>query len=423
MTRFLLLFVSALAAAQMATNPLALVSEGATDTAAEKVAENIYRARGFGNTFLITTPEGNVVIDTSLAPNAPRHLKLLKAVSTAPVKYILLTHAHQDHTGGVRLWREPGTEVIAQREHAEFVHYLKRLEPAMSARAAAQFGLRLPAAAAEPWAGNYGAQLQTTMLFDQSYEFRLGGLTFRLLHTPGETPDHMTVFIPELKAVFTGDNYYESFPNLYTLRGTPPRPALAYVRSLNRVLDLAPELMCPSHGPPVKGAAEVRRRLTQYRDAILYVHDAVVKGVNDGRDVYALMRDVKLPPALDVGESYGKLTWSIRGIYEAYFGWFDLNPATMYESRPEAVYPDLVRLAGGADAVVRRARERLGQGQPVEALRLTDVALSADAGHKEALRTRMAALEALIAACRNTNERGWLDHAAAEVRRKLQVQE
>ena len=409
------------ASAQMtATNPRVLVTEGSDQKAAQKFGTSIYRAIGFGNTYLVTTPEGNVIIDTSIAFSAPRHVKLLKAVSDAPVRYIILTHAHGDHTGGVRLWKQPGTQVIAQQEHASFQHYQTRLAGFFARRNAAQFALPIPDPGAE-WAGNYGARIEPTILFRDDYDFKLGGLTFRLLHTPGETPDHLTVWIPELRAAFTGDNYYESFPNLYTLRGTEPRPALVWIRSLDRVLELKPEMMLPSHGPPVVGTAQVERLLRRHRDAIQYVHDEVVKGMNAGKDVWMLMREVHLPKDLDVGESYGKLTWSVRGIYEGYAGWFDMNPANLYETPPESVYADLVRLAGGPDAGVKLARLRIAEGKPVDALRLADAALAVHAKHRGALEAKLAALTALVDQCRNTNERGWLDWAVAEVKRRLEA--
>src|SRR4029077_15898050 len=135
--------------------------------------------------------------------------------------------------------------------------------------------------------------------------------------------------------------------NIYTLRGTEPRWALDYINSLNKVLDLKPELVLPSHGEPVKSNTEISRRLSKYRDAIQYVHDEVVKGMNDGKDVFTLMREIKLPPQLDIGETYGKVAWSVRGIYEGYVGWFDLNPASMYAASPNAADGELVELAGG----------------------------------------------------------------------------
>ena len=143
------------------------------------------------------------------------------------------------------------------------------------------------------------------ILFDDHYEFTLGGVRFELHSTPGETPDHLSVWIPQWKVAFTGDNYYESFPNMYALRDTEPRWALDYVHSLDTVLSWKPEIVLPSHGQPLKTIAEVTRRLTKSRNAIQYVHDEVVKGMNAGTDVYTLMREIHLPDTLAVGEGYG----------------------------------------------------------------------------------------------------------------------
>lgn len=382
-----------------------------------KVNEAISMVAGFGNTFMVRTDEGNVIIDTSIAFHAPKHRQLLRAENSGPIKYIILTHGHGDHTGGVRLWKEPATQIIAQKNHAEFLHYQARLAGFYARRNAAQFSLDIPAP--REWAGNYGAKIEPTILFDDKYEFTLGGIKFEIFSTPGETDDHLTVWIPAYRAAFVGDNYYASFPNMYTLRGTQPRRALDYVNSINKVLSLKPELVLPSHGSPVRGGEEITRNLTRYRDAIQYVHDEVVRGMNAGKDVFTLMREIKLPPELNVGESYGRLTWSIRGIYEGYVGWFDMNPVTMYEAPASSVYPDLARLAGGADAVARLAMERAQAGQAVEALHLSDVALAADASNHKALEARLKALETLRERCRNANERGWLDYSIKLTKSRL----
>lgn len=417
-TSVAVLCAARLLSAQMTLdNPRALVLQGSDQKTALQINDAIYQAVGFGNTYLVTTPAGNVIVDTSLVTRAPQHVKLLKAVSAAPVRYIILTHGHGDHTGGVPLWKQEGTHIIAQKNHVEFMNYQKRLEGFFAKRNAAQFALRIPQPGA--WAGNYAAKIEPTILFDEKYEFTLGGVEFQIFHTPGETPDHLTVWIPRYKAAFSGDNYYESFPNIYTLRGTEPRWALDYVHSLNRVLELQPEILLPSHGPVVKGNREIAARLTRYRDAIQYVHDEVVKGMNQGKDVYTLMREVRLPANLDVGDAYGKVSWSVRGIYEGYVGWFDLNPASMYELPADSVYPDLVKLAGGVEAILKLAADRVKEGRSPEALRLLDVALSSDPSNRAVLEAKLSALEALVAACRNTNERGWLDSSVAEVRAKL----
>ena len=390
--------------AQLGSDPISPFREGMDRKEALKITDNIYEAIGFGNTFLVTTPEGNVIIDTSNPAAAQLHVKLLKARSAAPVKYIILTHGHGDYTGGIGLWKEPGTQVIAQRNQVEFLNYQARLNRFFALRNAAQFVYPQPAAMA--WPGDEGAKQLATILFDDKYEFSLGGVKFEVHSTPGETPDHLSVWIPQWKAVFTGDNFYESFPNIYTLRGTEPRMALDYVHSLNKILDWKPELMLPSHGQALNGSATINARVTKYRDAILYVHDAVVKGMNDGKDVWTLMREIKLPSSLDVGEGYGKLTWSIRGIYEGYAGWFDLNPATMYEAPPSSPYADLVKMAGGPGPVVARAVEVFQNGQAAEALRLIDAALAVDASNRGALEARLRILKSLSDRSKNSNEQG-----------------
>jgi alkyl sulfatase BDS1-like metallo-beta-lactamase superfamily hydrolase len=255
------------------------------------------------------------------------------------------------------------------------------------------------------------------VLFDERHSFEVGGTTFELLHTPGETPDHLTVWVPSLKAAFVGDNIYDSFPNIYTLRGTRPRWALDYVASLNRVLALEPDIVLPSHGAAIRGWDEIRRRLTKYRDAILYVHDATVKGMNEGKDVLTLMREIQLPPELAIGESYGRLTWSIRGIYEGYVGWFDGNPSTMF-GPPSQAYGEMVKLAGGVEKVAARAAE-MAASDPVLALYLTDMALAVEPKHRPSLEARLKALQALDAKSDNSNERGWLAAGIREVESRL----
>jgi alkyl sulfatase BDS1-like metallo-beta-lactamase superfamily hydrolase len=401
---------------QISNNPLAA---GQDQKKALKFGEAIYQAIGFGNTFMVVTEAGNVIIDTSMPFNATRHKQLLQAENGGPVKYIILTHAHGDHTGGLPAWKQSDTKVIAQKNHVEFQHYLRRLNGFFARRNAAQFSLRIPDPG--PWPGNYGAKIEPSILFDDKHEFELGGVKFEIFSTPGETPDHATVWIPKYKAAFIGDNFYTSFPNIYTLRGTKPRWALEYIDSLNKVLALKPEIVLPSHGLPITGNLEIVKQLTRYRDAIQYVHDETVKGMNAGKDVWTLMNEIKLPPELEVGEDYGKLSWSVRGIYEGYAGWFDLNPATMYEQPASSVFPDVVKLAGGADVIAKRAMELAQAGQTVEALHLSDIALTADPNHQLSLQAKMKALETLHARCRNSNERGWLEFSINQVKIKLGV--
>ena len=161
------------------------------------------------------------------------------------------------------------------------------------------------------------------------------------------------------------------------------------------------------------------RRLTRLRDAIQYVHDEVVKGMNSGKDVYPLMREIRLPQRFDLSESFGKVSWSVRAIYDGYAGWFDENPATMYAVPPSAVCPDLVKLAGGSKPIVQPASDKLGQDKPVETLHLTDILLASDPKNPDALDARLKALNYLEEQCQNFIEEGWLQSAITKTEAQL----
>ena len=391
--------------------------------AAQKVHPSIFKATGFGNSFLVTTKEGSIIIDTGLVFTAKKQKKLLSAISDAPAKAIFITHAHGDHTGGIDLWKEKDTQVIMHKNCVEFLHYQKRIQKFLLTRGAAQFGFdqKLAFKLMDSYRNliekfksgenvNYNADIPATLLVDDQYTYKLGEYTFQVIHTPGETYDAISIFIPEIKALFIGDLYYASFPNIYTLRGTKPRYALDYVQSIDKLLPLGAEILLPSHGEPVLGAEKIKKTLTTYRDAILYVHDQTVSGMNAGKDVYTLMKEIHLPANLDVGESYGKVSWSVRGIYEGYAGWFDGNPATMYAMPEKDIVGDLIALAGGPEKACGLAKGFLDKGELTKALRLTQGILALDAGNRNALKTQLTVYKTLRKQSVNFNEAGWLDY-------------
>jgi len=407
---------------------IAVCAAGQDQAKVVKISDSIYMAPMTSNVYLVMTRDGNVVIDTAPERDAQAAKDLLTAVSHAPVKYIILTHGHVDHIGGISLWRQPGTQIIAQRNYVELVNYVVRLEGFFAPRNAVAFNR--PVHNAKPWAGNFAATIDPTILFDEKYEFTLGGIKFELFSTPGETPDHLTVWIPAYKAAFIGDNYAGagipepmSFPNLYAIRGTKPRWALDWIKSIDTVLALKPQIVLNGHSDPIFGQAEITKRLTRYRDAIQYVHDETVKGMDAGKDVFTLMQEIKLPASYNLSEIFGKVSWSVRGIYDGYAGWFDGNPSSMYEVPPSAVYPDLVKLAGGPDAVARLAVEKVQAGKAVEALHLTDVALASDPNNAAALNARIKALENLREHCENVVEDGWLQDGIRKAKEKLEAKQ
>ena len=114
------------------------------------------------------------------------------------------------------------------------------------------------------------------------------------------------------------------------------------------------------------------------------------------------------------------LSWSVRAIWEYYAGWFHARSATeLYPVAPEQVASDLVALAGGPAPVAARARERLAEGAPVEAIQLAEAALTAAPDHRDALEVSRAAHEALAKASHNFWETAWLQKQIRELEVRL----
>jgi alkyl sulfatase BDS1-like metallo-beta-lactamase superfamily hydrolase len=117
-------------------------------------------------------------------------------------------------------------------------------------------------------------------------------------------------------------------------------------------MDLGAETILYGHHGPVVGKALIKTELTALRDAILYVHDETVKGMNAGLDVHTLMAEIQLPAELEVGQGYGKVSWSVRAIWENYAGWFKHASTTELYAQPQSVvHQDLIELAGGPEAI------------------------------------------------------------------------
>jgi alkyl sulfatase BDS1-like metallo-beta-lactamase superfamily hydrolase len=399
------------------------LQQESTQTEATKIADDIYSATGFGNTFLVVTDEGNVVIDSSLARNAPKHKQLLDNVDSRDPKYIIITHAHGDHIGGVPLWKGDKTKVLMQEESIEFLHYQERLKGFFTRRNAAQFGFGLAASDSSlTVTGNYDANIPVDITFNESHSFKLGDLSFEVISTPSETHDALSVWIPERKAVFVGDLFYRAFPNIYTLRGTKPRWALDYVNSLNKVMALAPEILIPSHGEPIYGSDQIQKALAQYRDAILHVHDAVVLGMNAGKSVDTLVAEISLPKELQIPEVYGRVDWSVRGIYLGYAGWFDGNPSSMLGVDAGDSSGELIELAGGVERVANRAESLYQKGKFVQALSLADVVLGREPENKVANSIKVKIFTTKLKNAINFNSAGWLKYGILKSEKAMDIE-
>jgi alkyl sulfatase BDS1-like metallo-beta-lactamase superfamily hydrolase len=383
----------------------------------ERINDFIVLSEAFSNCYLLQTPEGNIQVNAGMGMEAPVIKANFDDFSRDPLRYLILTQGHVDHVGGVAYFREhnPGLEVIAQAGNPEHQAYDGRLAAFRGSRSAFAFTDKFTRAFAHYTEQGFTDLPQQDVprpdrLVEQSHHLSLGGLDLELIAVPGaETNDSLIIWLPQHRICLTGNLFgcpFGHFPNLVTIRGDRYRDALTVAAAVKRVKDLAPEMILYGHHGPVIGAELIQAELAALHGAILHVHDETVRGMNEGRDVHTLMAEITLPPELDVGEGYGKVSWSVRAIWEHYAGWFHHRSTTeLYPVPRQSVNADLLDLAGGTAALVQRARERVSDGQYLQAQHLLDIVLDQQRMDVGALKLAVDVHKAL----RENSANFWLD--------------
>ena len=373
-----------------------------------EVAENIHYATGVGNTIMITTSEGVVLFDTGLVIQSANQLQILKdTVSDADVRYIILSHSHADHIGGTRFWMDEGTDIIAHQNFEEEQRYLSELQPYQYDRNRTLFPW-MPAWEDRPDIAlmRYGGIVPTITVDDwETYAFTLGGIEFQVIGAPGaEGADNAVLWLPQQKVLISGDFFgpqFPQFPNIFTMRGEKVRKPVEYIKSLDRLIALNPDVILPSHLDPTIGAEKIRKGMQRIRDAVQYVHDETIAGMNAGKTVNQLMKEIKLPPNLELVQNHGRVDWAVKSIWEYYMGWFRFESTTeLYPIPAQDVYADLAQIAGNEN-LIALANNYLIQGEPVKTLHITEIALAGDPQNASALALRDQALVELLERAEN----------------------
>ena len=398
------------------------------------VSEKIHVAIGYSlaNSIMVEAEEGKIIIDTTGTIETGREVRtLFDRLNPYPIKAVIYTHNHGDHVFGARAFVDNSeTEVIAHETTEEYINrILGILRPIINKRSSRMFGSFFPEEAIEnngigPFLeiGREGRQtslVYPTKTFDESLELSISGLYIQLFHAPGETNDQIFVWIPKYKALFPGDNFYRAFPNLYTIRGTPYRDLAGWVKSIDMMRYLEPDLLIPSHSKPIKGAKEIRKHLTDYRDAIQFVHDQTVRLINKGMTPDQIANQIQLPEHLKsspfLKEFYGTPQWSSKNVFTGYLGWFDGNPSTLNPVSEVEEAERIIKLSGGRSKIFSEAKKSLDEKDYQWALQLTDYLLLDDPSDVETKKIRTSALNFLGEMSANPNARYYYLSSAAEL--------
>lgn len=351
-----------------------------------QVADGIYQVRGFdlSNISFIEGDKGVIVIDPLLSVEpAEAALALYREHrGDRPVTAVIYSHSHADHFGGVRGVVPEGADIpiIAPAgflEHAVAENVYAGA--AMNRRAIYMYGAEL----AKGPEGHLSAGLgQTTStgtisliepslyITESGQEEVIDGVRIVFQLTPGtEAPAEMNFHFPERRVLCMAENATHNLHNILTLRGALVRDPRIWARYLTEAIELFAadaDVVFASHHWPTWGTAELTGFLSQQRDLYAYLHDQTLRMLNQGYNGTEIAERIELPPALagawHARGYYGSVSHNIKAIYQRYMGWFDGNPAHLWELPPEESASKHVEYMGGAEAILPKARQALEAG-------------------------------------------------------------
>lgn len=237
---------------------------------ASKVAGNVYMLQGAGGNIGVSVGnDGILIVDDQFAPLAPKIKASLAGISDKPVRFVLNTHHHGDHTGGNEVFGETAP-IIAHS------NVRKRLNSPQDGKA--------PVPASLP-----------VITFDRDLTVHINGETIRAVHFPhGHTDGDSVIFFTESNVVHLGDNFFAGrFPFIDIDSGGSVR---GLIRNLDKVIAELPAdvKVIPGHGP-----LATLEDLTKYRVMIEDALKIVDQGMKQGMSLEQLKSDKVLTPYKD----------------------------------------------------------------------------------------------------------------------------
>lgn len=404
-----------------------------------RVTDNVYSAVGFGgaNVTMIVGRDGVIIVDTMESVDAAKNiLTEFRKLTDKPVKAIVYTHNHTDHTMGVKAFtteedvKAGKVDIYAHETMMNTViSNASVIAPILGLRSAYSFGVMLETGPEGKINQGLGPQMvfgqrsfiAPTKTFKDALDVEVAGVRLRLIYAPSETDDEIIVWLPEQKLLQTAEVIQgETFPNLHTIRGTAYRDPVKWFKTIDLMRRLGAEHLVPSHGRPVSGKDKVEDLLTAYRDAIQYVHDQTVRQMNKGLTPDEIAEVVaQLPPHLAnhpwLGEFYGTVKHSVRQIYQGYLGWFNGDPTTLDPTPRAEQAKRYVALMGGRDAVLKAAQTAADNGDHQWAAELLTQLIRLNPNDQEACKRKAHALRQLAYKTQNTNWRNWYITSAREL--------
>ncbi|RJO74874.1 MBL fold metallo-hydrolase [Nocardia panacis] len=409
-----------------------------------QVVPGIYQIRGLdlSNMTLVEGDSGVIVIDPLISvETAAAGLALYRQHrGERPVTGLIYTHSHVDHFGGalgvtteaeVAAGHCPVLAPVGFLEHAVAENVYAGT--AMARRAGYMYGAVLPRGPR----GSVGSGLGQTNsvgtvsllaptrdIVHTGEEVTLDGVRLIFQLTPGtEAPAEMNFYLPDHRALCMAENATHTMHNLLTLRGAQVRDPLVWAKYLTEAIGLFArdaEVVFASHHWPTWGADRIVEYLSLQRDLYGYLHDQTVRRLNQGYTGPEIAETMELPPALTAAWHahgyYGSVSHNVKAIYQRYLGWFDGNPAHLWQHPPVESARRHVEFMGGVAEVLRKAQAAFDSGDYRWVAQVVDYVIFANPDNEAAKALQAATFEQLGYGAENATWRNFYLSGAYELR-------
>ena len=391
---------------------------------------------GMANTGVIETEEGLVIFDLPIKQYCKKLFREIRAITSKKVKCIIYSHGHFDHCFAYepfieeineKGWEMP--QVIAHENCLKrFKKYkmLDRYHDRLNKQQFASMGV-----GRQKILVTAQKTLEPTIIMrgDKPYTFKLGECTFELYHDIGETDDSIWLWVPERKLICAGDLFVSSFPNVgnpYKVQRYPKEWAIA----MEKMLAKNAEYLIPGHGPLIEGDDKVRDVLSITSEAMHFVHDEVVKRMNEGKwfeQIYHEMLDIypdKFKNHHHLREMYGCYRFAIHATYRLYHGWYNSgNPTDLFPAKSSDIAKEFL-LINSEEKYLEHAKSLYNEGKLQLALHILDIIIQGIKTHNNEFLLEAMKLKYKILRQKTKEESSYiatniLDNAAFQIKNKV----
>src|SRR5215212_6949666 len=249
---------------------------------AQKVAGNVYMLTGAGGNIGVSVgDDGVVIVDDQFAPLAPKIREALKGITDKPIRFVLNTHYHGDHTGGNEVFGAEAPIIAHDNVRKRLASGSKNL------------------GGSTPPAPKVALPVVT---FGDRVSLHINGEEVRAVHFPaGHTDGDSVIYFTGSNVVHMGDDFFNgTFPFVDADNGGSAKGLIA---DLEKVLSTLPDdaKVIPGHGP-----LSDKPGLRKFADALKGTWNAVAAGVKAGKTLDQLKEEKVLAPWDAMGQGFIK---------------------------------------------------------------------------------------------------------------------